>query len=361
MRALGVTLLTRWPTAPDIPPLNEAGVPGFDASGWFMMSGPAGTPQPIVERLHADLKAVMGSADVQQAFNRIGVVPVVSPPLAELPKFIATEQERWGKVVKQAGLRGDAVAHRPRLPSGDKARYLRLSPELRAKSGGEECNAFCALRCRVVAGSVVAASCVARADDYPSRPITLILPLGAGGAMDILARAQFEPKLKERLGKPIIIENRTGGGTVIAATATAKAPPDGYTLFMAPAGTLTTNATLYKKLPYDPAKDFTPIALTGLCTSTRCVYVLLLCRRRAASAIEPDSDGYTVNTEATWSTVRCRSTAMVMGWISSLARGATMTPPTMVSEPLRENSFTKPSLKPSIFARGLVSSAACTR
>jgi tripartite-type tricarboxylate transporter receptor subunit TctC len=61
----------------------------------------------------------------------------------------------------------------------------------------------------------------------------------------------------------VIIENRTGGGTVIAATAVAKAAPDGYTLFFAPAGTLTTNATLYKKLPYDPAKDFTPVALTS--------------------------------------------------------------------------------------------------
>jgi tripartite-type tricarboxylate transporter receptor subunit TctC len=119
---------------------------------------------------------------------------------------------------------------------------------------------------RVAAMSAVAASLLcfaARADDYPSRPITLILPLGAGGAMDILARSQFEPKLKGRLGKPVIIENRTGGSTVIAATATAKATPDGYTLFMAPAGTLTTNATLYKKLPYDPGKDFTPIALTS--------------------------------------------------------------------------------------------------
>ena len=115
----------------------------------------------------------------------------------------------------------------------------------------------------LIAGVSLAASFAVHADDYPSRPITLILPLGAGGAMDILARAQFEPKLKDRLGKPIVIENRTGGGTVIAATATAKAPPDGYTLFMAPAGTLTTNATLYKKLPYDPAKDFTPIALTS--------------------------------------------------------------------------------------------------
>jgi tripartite-type tricarboxylate transporter receptor subunit TctC len=112
-------------------------------------------------------------------------------------------------------------------------------------------------------GVALVASPVAHADDYPSKPITLMLPLGAGGAMDILARAQFEPKLKERLGKPVIVENRTGGGTVIAATAVAKSPPDGYTLFFVPAGTLTTNATLYKKLPYDPAKDFTPVAQTS--------------------------------------------------------------------------------------------------
>ena len=103
----------------------------------------------------------------------------------------------------------------------------------------------------------------ARAEDYPTRPITLINPLGAGGAMDILARGQLGPKLSERLGKPVIIENRTGGGTVIAATAVAKSPPDGYTLFFTPAGTLTTNVTLYKQLPYDPAKDFVPIALTS--------------------------------------------------------------------------------------------------
>ena len=103
----------------------------------------------------------------------------------------------------------------------------------------------------------------ALAQDYPARPITLVLPLGAGGAMDIIARGQFEPKLKERLGKPVIIENRTGGGTVIAATTVAKSPPDGYTLFFVPAGTLTTNAALYKQLPYDPAKDFVPIAMTS--------------------------------------------------------------------------------------------------
>ncbi len=103
----------------------------------------------------------------------------------------------------------------------------------------------------------------ALAQDYPVKPITLMLPLGAGGAMDILARGQLAPKLSERLSKPVVVETRTGGGTVIAATAVAKSPPDGYTLFFVPAGTLTTNATVYKNLPYDPGKDFVPIALTS--------------------------------------------------------------------------------------------------
>src|SRR5262245_55996672 len=119
------------------------------------------------------------------------------------------------------------------------------------------------MRFVVLALATLALLPVARAHDYPARPITLVLSLGAGGAMDIIARAQFEPQLRERLGKPIIVENRTGGSTVIAATSVAKSPPDGYTLFFVPAGTLTTNATLYKKLPYDPGKDFTPIALTS--------------------------------------------------------------------------------------------------
>jgi tripartite-type tricarboxylate transporter receptor subunit TctC len=119
---------------------------------------------------------------------------------------------------------------------------------------------------RVLAAAAVLVGAIAGARaqaDYPNKPITLVLPLGAGGAMDILARGQFAPKLSERLGKPVVIENRTGGGTVIAATYVAKSPPDGYTLFFVPAGTLTTNATLYKNLPYDPGKDFVPIAMTS--------------------------------------------------------------------------------------------------
>jgi tripartite-type tricarboxylate transporter receptor subunit TctC len=106
VRPLGVTTLARWSVAPDIPPLHEAGVPGFDASGWFMVAVPAGTPKPIIERLHGELKAIMGSPEVQELVNRTGVVPVVSPSLEELARFVNAERERWGKVVQQAGLAG---------------------------------------------------------------------------------------------------------------------------------------------------------------------------------------------------------------------------------------------------------------
>jgi len=98
------------------------------------------------------------------------------------------------------------------------------------------------------------------ADDFPSRPITLLVPLGAGGAMDIIVRS-MAPRLAERLGKSVVVENRTGAGTILAANDVAHAAPDGYTLLDAPSGTLTTNVTLYKKLSYDPLRDFVPIAL----------------------------------------------------------------------------------------------------
>ena len=73
VRPLGVTTLARWSVAPDVPPLNEAGVLGFDAAGWFMVAGPAGTPKPIVELLHAELKTIIGLPDVQQVVDRTGV------------------------------------------------------------------------------------------------------------------------------------------------------------------------------------------------------------------------------------------------------------------------------------------------
>ena len=101
-----------------------------------------------------------------------------------------------------------------------------------------------------------------QAQDYPTRPVTLVVPYPAGGGLDALAR-QLGQKLADRLGKPVVIENRTGAGTVIGAASVAKAPPDGYTIMLGTSTPFAITATLNKSLPYDPGKDFTPIALTS--------------------------------------------------------------------------------------------------
>jgi tripartite-type tricarboxylate transporter receptor subunit TctC len=102
----------------------------------------------------------------------------------------------------------------------------------------------------------------ALAEDFPNRPITLVVPLAAGGGMDFIART-IGAKLSERIGQPVLIENRPGGGTIVATVSLAHSAPDGYTILLVPGPTLTTNVALYKHLPYDPLKDFVPVALTS--------------------------------------------------------------------------------------------------
>jgi tripartite-type tricarboxylate transporter receptor subunit TctC len=98
------------------------------------------------------------------------------------------------------------------------------------------------------------------AQDYPVGTVTIIVPFATGGSTDTLAHV-LAPRLGQRLGKPFVIENRPGDGTIIAATALAKATPDGHTLMQATSATLAMNVAVYKHLPYDPAKDIVPVAL----------------------------------------------------------------------------------------------------
>lgn len=100
----------------------------------------------------------------------------------------------------------------------------------------------------------------ATAQDYPTRPVTIVVPFAPGGGVDQMARL-ISGKLEQRLGKSFVIENRPGAGSIIAATAVQKANPDGYTLLMAPSPTMAVNISLYKNLPYDPLVDFMPLAL----------------------------------------------------------------------------------------------------
>jgi tripartite-type tricarboxylate transporter receptor subunit TctC len=100
------------------------------------------------------------------------------------------------------------------------------------------------------------------AQDYPTRPVTIVVPFAAGGGTDIVAR-MLAQKLEQRLGKSFLIDNKPGAGSTIGATAAARAAPDGYTLLMAPSPTLAMSVSIYKSLPYHPATDFIPIALVA--------------------------------------------------------------------------------------------------
>ena len=101
------------------------------------------------------------------------------------------------------------------------------------------------------------------AAQWPDRPLRMIVPLPAGSAVDMIARL-IAQQLSARLGQPVIVENRAGASGVIGADAVAKAAPDGYTLGMATSTTHMTAPVLNAKLPYDPVKDFAPVAVVGI-------------------------------------------------------------------------------------------------
>ena len=100
----------------------------------------------------------------------------------------------------------------------------------------------------------------APAQDWPSAPIRIVVPFPAGGSADVQSRL-IADALSKRVGQPVIVDNKPGAGGNIAAAEAAHARPDGYTLFMATTGTHASNISLYKKLPYDPVKDFVPLTM----------------------------------------------------------------------------------------------------
>jgi tripartite-type tricarboxylate transporter receptor subunit TctC len=116
-------------------------------------------------------------------------------------------------------------------------------------------------------GALAGALCLFAADaasapDYPTRPVRIVVPYAAGGGTDALARF-LARALEQRLGQPVIIENRPGQGTAVGAAYVARAAPDGYTLLAATSSTLAFNPSVYRKLAYDPVADFSPISLVA--------------------------------------------------------------------------------------------------
>jgi tripartite-type tricarboxylate transporter receptor subunit TctC len=118
-------------------------------------------------------------------------------------------------------------------------------------------------RCLALAFALAAALAAGttHADDYPSRPIRLIVPYAAGGGADSVARIVAK-RVSESIGQTIVIENRGGAGSIIGTELVKNSNPDGYTLLLGQSGPISINPAIYKDLPYDPLKDFAPISMT---------------------------------------------------------------------------------------------------
>jgi tripartite-type tricarboxylate transporter receptor subunit TctC len=110
--------------------------------------------------------------------------------------------------------------------------------------------------------SLTAFLAAARAEDYPARALTFVVPFTPGAATDFLARL-LGKELEERLGKPVVVENRPGAGTNIGSHSVAKAAPDGYTLLMATSTPMAINVSLYKNLSFDPTTELVPLAMVA--------------------------------------------------------------------------------------------------
>ena len=106
MRALAVSSLTRVGALPDIPTMDEAGLPGFEAVSWHMFAVPANTPSDVVNRLHSELKAIFALPETREQLVKMGLIAIDTPPVDELQRYLADEIVRWGKLVRDVGIAG---------------------------------------------------------------------------------------------------------------------------------------------------------------------------------------------------------------------------------------------------------------
>src|SRR5262249_45833447 len=152
----------------------------------------------------------------------------------------------------------DQVRNCYQSPDCANARPHRAADAARHRRRGDRMRRHCFIGGLVAVGLCLVLGTSASAQDYPARPIRIIIPLGPGGGGDVVTRAPGD-ELQKALGQRVVVENRPGGGQNIGARACAEAPPDGYTLCVLSSEPVVYNQFLFKSIPYDPVKDFEPI------------------------------------------------------------------------------------------------------
>lgn len=155
-------------------------------------------------------------------------------------------------------------------------------------------------------GSLAMLGTGAKADAYPDRPVRMIVPYTAGGGSDVLARLVAK-ELEATLGQPIVIDNRGSAGGIVGQSAVARAPADGYTVLFSGSGNLAISAALFKSLPYDTLKDFTPIALVA--TGPMAILVNENVQARDFAALQKEAAARSLN----WSSGGIGTTAHLSG------------------------------------------------
>jgi tripartite-type tricarboxylate transporter receptor subunit TctC len=113
-----------------------------------------------------------------------------------------------------------------------------------------------------VAMLAVTSAATLHAQQYPAKPIRIVIPYPPGGGTDVTAR-MLAPHLTERWGRPVIVDSRPGGAAMIGADIVAKSAPDGYTILLSVSPEMALNTALFKRMPYDPVRDFQPVTLLG--------------------------------------------------------------------------------------------------
>jgi tripartite-type tricarboxylate transporter receptor subunit TctC len=105
LRLLGISAAKRDPAMPDVPTIAEAGVPGYEVVGWFGLLATAGTPAPVVQKLHAETLRILALPDIKSTYHHAGMETVTSASPAEFAAYIRSERDKWAKVIKNANIR----------------------------------------------------------------------------------------------------------------------------------------------------------------------------------------------------------------------------------------------------------------
>ena len=209
-----------------MPTIAEAGLPGYEATQWFGILAPAGTPRPVIDKLQQEIAGALRAPDMKQRLVVEGMDVVASTP-DEFGKCLRAETDKMGK--SHQGGRYPAAINRSLV-----------------------CAAFAAGVCATLAGPSAAA--------YPEKPVRIVVPTPAGGATDTSTRL-IAKKMSEIMGQQFVIDNRGGMAGSIGAEVALRAPADGYTL-LACIASHTSNPSLQKNISYDLLRDFAPITQT---------------------------------------------------------------------------------------------------